>query len=390
VTDYQAFLEAKAQLAEPTGLPCDPSEVSPVLKPHQRDMVVWAVRGGRRALFASFGLGKTVIQLEVVRLVLSKSGGQRGLIVLPLGVRQEFIRDARLLGLAPTFIRSEAETAGPGIYLTNYESVRDGKLDPTGFDVVSLDEAAVLRGFGGTKTFRELMRLYEGTAAYRFVATATPSPNEYIELLAYAAFLDVMDVGQAKTRFFRRDSTKADKLTLHPHKEREFWLWVSSWALFLQRPSDLGHSDEGYDLPALDVRWHELPSGSTGGFDRHGRGRMFADAGLGVSEAATEKRASMAARIAKAAELVDEAPADHFLLWHDLEDERRAITAAIPEAVAVWGSQDSTSASGGSSAFPTASSGSWPRSPSSPGPAATSSATATARSSSASASSSPT
>jgi hypothetical protein len=340
VTEYQAFLEAKAQLAEPTGLPCDPSEVSPVLKPHQRDMVVWAVRGGRRALFASFGLGKTVVQLEVVRLVLAKSGGQRGLIVLPLGVRQEFIRDARLLGLAPTFIRSEAETSGPGIYLTNYESVRDGKLDPTGFDVVSLDEAAVLRGFGGTKTFRELMRLYEGTAAYRFVATATPSPNEYIELLAYAAFLDVMDVGQAKTRFFRRDSTKADKLTLHPHKEREFWLWVSSWALFLQRPSDLGHSDEGYDLPALDVRWHELPSGSTGGFDRHGRGRMFADAGLGVSEAATEKRASMAARIAKAAELVDEAPADHFLLWHDLEDERRAITAAIDEVVDVWGSQD--------------------------------------------------
>jgi hypothetical protein len=95
---------------------------------------------------------------------------------------------------------------------------------------------------------------------FRFVATATPSPNEYIEILAYAAFLGIMDVGQAKTRFFKRNSEKADALTLHPHKEREFWLWVASWALFVQRPSDLGFSDEGYALPPLDVRWHELPS----------------------------------------------------------------------------------------------------------------------------------
>jgi hypothetical protein len=108
------------------------------------------------------------------------------------------------------------------------------------FSGVSLDEASILRGFGGSKTFREFMRLFEGKSTYRFVATATPSPNEFIELLAYAAFLDVMDVGQAKTRFFKRNSTNADDLTLHPHKEREFWLWVSSWAIFLQRPSDLG------------------------------------------------------------------------------------------------------------------------------------------------------
>jgi hypothetical protein len=340
MTDYQTFLEAKASLATSTGIAATPAEVHPLLKPHQVDAVIWAVRGGRRAIFASFGLGKTFIQLETVRLVLAKTGKERGLIVVPLGVRQEFVRDAAKLGLTVTFIRSEAETAGPGIYLTNYESVRDGKLDPTGFDVVSLDEAAVLRGFGGTKTFREFMRLYEGTAAYRFVATATPSPNEYIELLAYAAFLDVMDVGQAKTRFFKRDSTKADKLTLHPHKQAEFWMWVASWALFIQRPSDLGYDDTGYVLPALDVRWHELPSGSTGGFDRHGRGRMFADAGLGVQEAAREKRLTLDARVAAVRELVDEAPDDHFILWHDLEAERAALEAAIPDAVAVWGNQD--------------------------------------------------
>jgi DNA modification methylase len=342
VTSYRDFLEAKAQLAVPAGLEVHPSDVHPALKPHQRDAVVWAVRGGRRAIFASFGLGKTLIQLEIIRIVLAKLGRGRGLVVLPLGVRQEFARDAEILGLAVTFIRSADDAKEDGIYTTNYETVRDGRLDPRHFDVVSLDEAAILRGFGGTKTFREFMRLYEGSSNYRFVATATPSPNEYIELLSYAAFLDVMDVGQAKTRFFKRDSTKADKLTLHPHMEQEFWLWVASWAMFLQKPSDLGHSDDGYELPPLDVRWHEVPSdaSSDDGYDRHGRGHLFRNAAVGIQEAAREKRDSLTGRVAKMRELVEDSPDDHFLLWHDLEAERHAIAAALPEAVAVWGSQD--------------------------------------------------
>lgn len=239
---YDEFLSTKVQVAEETGFPeVRAEDVNPMLKPHQRDIVLWAVRGGRRAIFANFGLGKTIMQLEAVRLTMASVGPMAGgLIVLPLGVRQEFTRDARMLGMEPPkFIRRTEEAIAPGLYMTNYESVRDGKLDPTIFDVVSLDEAAILRGFGGTKTFRELMRLYEGSANYRFVATATPSPNDYIELLAYAAFLDVLDVGQAKTRFFKRDSEHADNLTLLPHMEEAFWHWVASWAIFVERPSDL-------------------------------------------------------------------------------------------------------------------------------------------------------
>jgi hypothetical protein len=337
---YDEFLEAKAQLAEPTGLHIGPADVHPLLKPHQRDTVVWAVRGGRRAIFASFGLGKTLIQLEIVRLTLAKVGG-RGLIVMPLGVRQEFIRDAAKLGIRATFIRSIDAACTDGIYLTNYETVRDGKLDPRAFDVVSLDEAAILRGFGGTKTFRELMRMYEGSAAYRFVATATPSPNEYIELLSYAAFLDVMDVGQAKTRFFKRDPVHADRLTLLPHMEHEFWMWVASWAMFLQKPSDLGYDDTGYVLPPIDIHWHEVPSTpAETHIDRDGRAALFRDASLGVVDAAAEKRDSLDARIGKMREIVAADPDEHFLLWHDLEAERHAIAAALPDAVAVWGSQD--------------------------------------------------
>ena len=268
----------------------------------------------------------------------------RGLIVLPLGVRQEFTRDARMLGMEPPrFIRSHVDATEPGMYMTNYESVREGKLDPTGFDAVSLDEAAILRGFGGTKTFRQLMAKYEGSAAYRFVATATPSPNDYIELLSYAAFLDILDVSQAKTRFFQRDSEHADNLTLLPHMEHEFWHWVASWALFINTPSDLGYSDDGYELPPIEVHWHEIPAAAVTAptFDRDGRAELFRDASLGVQAAAAEKRDSIAARVAKMRELVDAAPAgEHFLIWHDQEAERHAIQKSLPEAVSVWGAQD--------------------------------------------------
>ncbi len=358
--NYQSFLAAKAVAAPQAGFAVDPSEVHPILKPHQRDMVCWAVAGGRRAIFCAFGLGKTLIQLETVRLTLAKATKvrtieapfSRGLIILPLGVRQEFKRDARdLLGIDVQFIRTIEEAQADGIYLTNYETVRDGKLDPRQFTVVSLDEASVLRGFGGTKTFREFMRLFEGSSTYRFVATATPSPNEFIELLAYAAFLDVMDVGQAKTRFFKRDSTNADNLTLHAHKAQEFWHWVASWAIFVQKPSDLGHSDEGYDMPPLQVHWHELPSDHLEAeADRNGQHRLIENTALGVVNASKEKRRSLTARIERMVTIVgadDHPPTDeeqpkqdHWIIWHDLEIERDAIEQAIPHAVTVYGNQD--------------------------------------------------
>lgn len=351
-TDYCAFLEAKVCTAPMMGQEIQHSAVNPILKPHQRVIVQWMVEGGRRACFAAFGLGKTIIQLETLRITLERAGG-RGLIVIPLGVRQEFTRDAAMLGTSVQFIRRIEEAGATGIYLTNYETVRDGKLDPRQFTVASLDEASVLRGFGGTKTFREFMRLFAGDGKtlnerirgreveYRFVATATPSPNDYIELLSYAAYLGIMDVSAAKTRFFKRDSTKADKLTLHPHKEREFWLWVSSWAIFVQRPSDLGFSDEGYALPPLDVRWHEIPTDHSRAVpERDGQGRMFKNTAIGVVEASREKRDTLSARIAKMREIIDDSLADHFLLWHDLEAERHAIKDALPGAVEVFGSQE--------------------------------------------------
>ncbi len=355
---YDDFLRSKVRLAKSSGFELDIADINPVLKPHNKLMVKWLVEGGQRACFASFGLHKTVTQLEAVRCTLLKTGA-RGLIIAPLGVRQEFRRDAvNLLGwhTPPKFIRRIEEAEETGIYITNYESVRDGKLDPRLFNVASLDEASVLRGFGGTKTFREFMRLFTGDAGplgdrrgtkcvpYRFVATATPSPNDYIELLAYADFLGVMDTSQAKTRFFKRDSTQADKLTLHAHKEEEFWLWVASWALFVSKPSDITGDpadDEGYILPEIDIRWHQLPSDhSSAGVEKSGQVKMFRDAAVNLQDAAKEKRESLYARVDKMLEIRSEDTRAHAILWHDLESERHVIQKALPESVAIYGSQD--------------------------------------------------
>lgn len=334
---YEDFLEQKRVLAPASGF--DPGEdVSAALFPHQRDIVRWACVGGRRAIFAAFGLGKSVMQLEIMRLVMAREGC-RALIVCPLGVRQEFARDAGLLGMEPAFVRRTEEVGGPGLYLTNYESVRDGRLDVGLFGAVSLDEASVLRSYG-SKTYQSFLSLF-GSVPYRFVATATPSPNRYKELIHYAGFLGVMDTGQALTRFFQRDSTKANNLTLYPHKEREFWLWLASWAVFVQRPSDLGYPDDGYDLPPFEVVWHEVANEAGAcQVERDGQVRAFADSTVSLSDAARIKRETMQARIAKAREIVEASPGDSFILWHDLEDERREIRRQMPEAVEVYGSQD--------------------------------------------------
>jgi DNA modification methylase len=342
--DYLSFLKSKIDIAKDTGFDISPEEINPVLLPHQRDAVKWAVKGGRRALFESFGLGKTVQQLEYCRIVTERMGG-KALIVLPLGVKQEFTRDAiEVLGWpeGPRYVRTMAEAeTGPEaeILMTNYERVRDGDIDPKYFTVTSLDEAAVLRSFG-SKTYQTFLSKFKGVP-YKTVCTAVPSPNRFKEIIHYAGYLEIMDTGAALTRWFQRDSTKANNLTLYPHKESQFWLWVSSWALFISTPSDLGYSDDGYVLPPLDIRYHEIPVDHlTAGADRNGQGKMFREAATGLKDAAKEKRDSIEARVSEMARLISDSPDDHFILWHDLEAERHAIKKALPESVEIYGSQD--------------------------------------------------
>lgn len=341
--NYKEFLESKIELATESGFIVDPADINPALKPHQRDAVRWALKGGRRALFESFGLGKTIQEIEFCYQAVKHCGG-KALIVLPLGVKQEFTRDAvEILGYdQPEYCRTmeEVKKCRSRIVLTNYERVRDGDIRPEYFAATSLDEASVLRSFG-SKTYQTFLDKFKNVP-YKLVATATPSPNRYKELINYAGYLEVMDTGQALTRFFQRDSTKANNLTLYPNMEDEFWMWVSSWALFVTKPSDLNpeYSDEGYDLPPLDVRWVEIPVHYGDTADRDGQIQLFQEAAEGLKEAAAVKRESIDQRVAEMKRIVEESPEDHFLLWHDLENERNAIRKALPETVDIYGSMN--------------------------------------------------
>jgi len=339
--DYQQFIRNKITLARDRGFAVTRAEINPLLKPHQADGVIWAVGGGCRALFLRFGLGKTLMQMEILRLIKRRCGG-KVLVVCPLGVRSQF-RTAgdRQLRLTTAYVTCDADiqTSDADILLTNYERVRDGAITLDQFTAITLDEGDVLRS-DDSKTHHEFITRAQ-KVPYRFIATATPSPNDYIELIFYAAFLGVMDKNQAKTRFFRRDSAKADHLTLLPGKEKDFWLWCRSWGLFLQKPSELGYSDAGYELPPLKIHWECVSvDHHTAGFDRDGQGLLYRDAALSLADAAREKHLTLNDRIGRLREILERHPGEHAIIWHDLEEERHAIGKAIPDCREIYGSLD--------------------------------------------------
>lgn len=345
---YRRYLEGKILEPKVTGF-----EVSTVdlvnLFPkgfnHQYEVVRWALRGGCRAIFCSFGLGKTVIQLMIAHII-SERTQKPFLIGLPLGVVQEFKEDAAMLGLKVFYVKEQADAelyhgGRPGILLSNYERIREGKFDPDWFGGCSFDEGDAIRNLD-TLTTDYIMNEF-ARIQYKFIATATPSPNDFTEILNYAQFLGIMDRSQALTRFFQRDSSSAGNLTLYPHKAREFWHWVRSWSITFEFPSEINpaYSDENYTLPELKIIYHEVKVGDRGDIvDRDNNVMMFADTSRGLTEAAKEKRTSLQARVAKAVELVRASTDDHWILWHDLEDERREIEAAFPDHCrSVYGSQ---------------------------------------------------
>lgn len=337
MTDYQQFLESKAVLSEAYGLDIDLSQLHPANFEHQNDAIAWAARQGRALLAMSFGLGKTRIQCELARLIHAATG-KPFLVVCPLGVKHQFVdEDGPALGMRWQYVRTDAEAAAADTpyLITNYERVRDGNITAATIETlggVSLDEGAILRSLD-SKTSDVFKTLFADTP-YRYVATATPAPNEYKELIYCAEFLSIADHGQLLTRFFKRDPQKAGHLTLMPSQEEAFWTWTASWALFLARPSDLGYSDHGYELPPLNVHWHRLAVDQTRAFDQvdnRGQGRLILDAAAGVREATAEKRATLPERLAHTLALVSERPDEQWVIWCHLNAEQKAVEAALKE-----------------------------------------------------------
>lgn len=344
---YDKFLESKIVIAESTGVLIDESAISEKLKPHQKTIVHWCLEGGRRAIFASFGLGKSMMQLELGKQVIELTN-KPFLICMPLAVVGEFKRDNEFLktGYDVEYITdtNAIESYENKIYLTNYERIRKGDIDPSKFGGVSFDEASILRNLK-TETTNYVLQYFK-KIPFRFVATATPTPNDFIEILNYADYLGVIDRGHALTRFFQRDSTKAGHFTLYENKKDEFWKWVATWAIFINKPSDLGYDDTGYLLPKLNIHEIEVENLLDDVItNKKGDIVLFKDTTKSLIDTSREKSQSIQIRVNKAFELVQEkAPDSNWILWHHLEAERMAIEKAFKtdthiDLRSVYGSQ---------------------------------------------------
>ena len=318
-TDYASFLARKAQSARSGGVIVDAAELNPFLHDWQADLVSWALGVGRAALWADTGLGKTVMQIEWA----SRIGGT-ALIVAPLAVCQQTIREARKVDVEARYVRHGSEISGPGVWITNYEMVPH--FDPSTIDSVVLDEASILKNSDG-KTRALLIKHFAGVP-YRLACTATPAPNDPEELTNQAEFLGHMTRTHMLAAYFVHDQ---DGWRLKGHARRPMLQWMASWAVAIRKPSDIGGDDTGYDLPGLSI----IPEVVT--YDVAPEGQLFATDLGGVGGRAKVRRETLADRVTRAAELVAAEPDEPWLLWCGLNDEADALTKAIPGAVNVHG-----------------------------------------------------
>lgn len=336
--EYTEFLNTKIKVEQPKGVQVDRREFHHSGKPHQNDIIEWAMLQGAALIAADTGMGKSHIGIEVMRLVQKHFGG-KCLIVTELGAAETFINpdpevgEGARLGIRLEYVTDQRQafsTECP-IVVTNYERVRNGEFDFSGFNGVWLDEGNYLKNMASETT--NMLSKQLARVRFKYVATATPSPNEILELVNYAHALGICDRGQILTQFFQRNSIKAGELTLHPQHEDDFWMWVLSWAIFIQRPSDLGYDDEGYNLPSLNVFWHEVKMSKPlqGKVDRYGQAEMYVSGAASLPDAAKIKKASIHDRLTAAMEVFNERPDEHWLLWHHLEDERKALNKAFKE-----------------------------------------------------------
>ena len=325
--DYQQFLHEKTRRAIPAGF--SPLDTIDALFPFQVAIVEWAVRKGRAAIFAECGLGKTLMQLEWARQVSEHTSGPV-LILTPLAVAQQTAREADHFGFDVKVCATQDDIGG-GINLTNYEKLHH--FDTAAFAGVVLDESSILKSFDG-KTRQAIVEGFSSTP-YRLACTATPSPNDYMELGNHAEFLGVMRYSEMLAMYFIHDGGKTSQWRLKGHAEDPFWQWVSTWGVMIKNPSDLGPDYEmsGFDLPVLHISPVELAIEQNAIEER---GALFALPELTLNGQRRARRESMNERVAACMELAGES-ADPWLIWCELNTEADAVTAAIKDAVQVKG-----------------------------------------------------
>jgi DNA modification methylase/superfamily II DNA or RNA helicase len=339
-TEYEQFIESKRIVAQRSGFDVNPSQVHPALFPFQRDIVCWALRKGRAAVFADTGLGKTRIQIEWARLT-----GQNTLIVAPLSVARQTVREGQRIGVDVHYVRSQGQVGDDGIYITNYEMIEH--FDPSCFGAVVLDESSILKALDG-KTRRLLTEMFAETP-YRLCCTATPAPNDRTEIGNHSEFLGITkmtdmlamffihankevisDVGGIKLRR-KLGNDNGQEWRLKHHSEQAFYRWMASWAMSIRKPSDLGYDDSDFVLPPLSVHplWID--------YDFVPENQLVFTGLNGLAGHRTVRKETTTLRCEKAAELVNTS-SEQWIVWVGLNDESRIMAGLIPDSVEVTGS----------------------------------------------------
>jgi len=329
-SEYEKFLEAKRHEGADCGF--EPTFMPDFLFDFQRHLAEWSIRGGRRAVFADCGLGKTAIELVWAQNILEKTG-KPAMILAPLAVSQQIVREGAKFGIECA--RSSDGAIPCGITLSNYERI--DKFDPAKFGGVVCDESSILKSFDGKR--KHQITEFMLKVPYRLLATATAAPNDYIELgtsseaLGYLGYMDMLG------RFFRNDNNNSaarrmygevPKWRLKGHAETPFWRWVTSWARACRKPSDLGFNGDRFELPELIENTHVIKA------SRPPDGMLFDIPATDLRSQREDRKRTIQERCEKVAELVDhDQPA---LVWCHLNDEGNMLADIIPDAVQVAGS----------------------------------------------------
>jgi DNA modification methylase len=317
---YSEFLTKKTRAVIPAGIP-DPGTLNPALFGFQSDIVKWALKRGRAAVFADCGMGKTLMQLEWARQVPGNV-----LILAPLAVAKQTVAEGEKFGISVNYARSQDQCL-PGINITNYEMLQH--FDPSWFAGVVLDESSILKAYDG-KTRTAIIAAFARTP-YKLACTATPAPNDYMELGNHSEFLGVMTRAEMLSMFFVHDGGETQVWRLKGHAETAFWRWLASWSVMIRMPSDLGYEDGGFVLPELNLHEHITKT------DRPTDGYLFALEAASLQDRIAVRRESVQDRVAKCAELVN-GTTDQWVVWCNLNTESDALTKAIDGAVEVKGS----------------------------------------------------
>ena len=322
--NYEEFIKSKGIKTQTSGFDIDKNELNPLLFEHQKDIVKWALKKGKAAIWSGTGTGKTNMELEFGKQVHEKTNGNI-LIVAPLAVTHQTVKEGLKFGYDVNICRTQ-EDVKKGLNITNYEMIEH--FEPDKFIAIILDESSILKSFTGK--YRTLLTEMFKETHYKLSCTATPSPNDYMELGTQAEFTGVMKRNEMLATFFVHDGGETPKWRLKGHAEDKFWEWIATWAVVFQKPSDLDYSDEGFELPELRIHEIVVPSPK----DPY---CLIPKIAQTLQERRQARKDSLEKRVAKVAEIAN-ARNEQFVVWCDLNAESEALKKSIDGAVEVKGS----------------------------------------------------